>query len=162
MYSKQIMKFPKLLNFCLFFFLLSCSTMMSSTPEPEVRNLLVKLTSAYLTAVAQGDLNKISQMVYWDEFLDPEGNNLSNDQFLKQLQSIKKTWKIQEIPFLGLTVTKVKAYENDAEVFLEKKSPRSGEPSEFWVKFIWVGNSWMIKEDSLFGKNKFLASVMKN
>lgn len=160
--SKQIMKYSKLLLNLYFLFLISCGILRSSTPEPEVRNLLINLTSSYLTAVAQGNIQKISQMVYWDEFLGSGGSHMSNEDFLKQLQSVKNTWRPQEVPFLGLEVTQIKAYENDAEVFLKKKSPDPRYPSEFWVKFIWVGNSWVIKEDSLFGKNKFLAEVIKN
>lgn len=115
------------IKYCLFIFLAfltSCSTFSNKTPEPELRNLLVELTNKYLTNVAQGKLDKTTSMIYWEEFLGHGNEQISKEEFLKQFQSIAKTWKPQEIPFLGLNIKEITADDSDAEVILEKKIPR--------------------------------------
>ena len=151
--------------FCLLFsccsLLAGCSTaIFSKSVAPELKQTLVSLTNNYLTAIIAGDEKSVLHSVYVaDFFTDPR---FTSDDFHRQFAAIQGRWTGADHPLVGLRVENVTADENTAEVRLKKDPKWIGKSGSqvIAVNFRWAGTGWVIKSDSLFGKDKLFAELL--
>ncbi len=145
----------------------SCGTPIFQSLSPAVKETLVGISGRYLTYIAAGEEQRVIEMVYWPEF--SEDGEFTREDFHRQFVAIKNRWPItqKDHPLLGLKVLGVSGGENSGEVRLAKdpkfvaQGANPGE--EIRVKFIWAGTGWIVRKDSLFGKDNYFAQfVPKN
>ena len=142
----------------------ACSSSVFHHTSPEVKQVLIGVTNRYLTYVAKGDEHNATQLIYWPEF--SEGGNFTTAEFHRQFESMRNRWDAASHPLSGLVVVDAVSDENSAKVTL-RKDPKlaakvKGDTPDIWVKLIWAGRGWIVSEDSLFGTNKYLASLSKS
>jgi len=138
-----------------------CSESVFNSTSPELKEVLIGVTNRYLTLVANGDEQNAAQMIYWPDF--SESGKFSAAEFHSQFQSIRNRWALQDNPLMGLVVVDAVSHGNDGKVTLRKDPKLAAkskiEAPEIWVKLLWAGRGWIVKEDSLFGTNKYIASL---
>ncbi|MFN8391938.1 MAG: hypothetical protein U0136_16735 [Bdellovibrionota bacterium] len=148
------------------FFLTSCSgTLFDSTP-PQLKLTLTKLANNYLSQITLGNEKQFADMVYWPEFLGTGSSRITRDELDKQFRACFQRWSMYREnpnahPLVGLKVSSLTSDDNYGEIRLKKSPPTPGEPlTEIRIKFIWEGTGWIIREDSLFGKDKYCSQYV--
>lgn len=127
---------------------------MSKQPNPELYALLVRVAGNYLRHVVNGDEARIGGVILWVDFL--EQAEIDKKEYLRQLASLRGRWTPQQHPLLGLDVIAVRWYGEDAEVIF-RKADRPEDYPEIRIELLWAGRGWLVKSDSLFGKDKLIA-----
>lgn len=146
------------------FCLLACSSSVFHHTSPEVKQVLIGVTNRYLTVVANGDEHSATQMIYWPDF--SESGKFTTAEYHRQFESMRNRWNASTHPLASLVVVDAVSDGNSAKVTLQKDPKLSakskGDSPDIWVKLIWAGRGWIVSEDSLFGTNKYLASLSKS
>lgn len=131
---------------------LGCSVIRPYRPTPEVKRTVVLVTTDYLTSVVKGDLNRLSQMIVWSEYLGDGSTRFTKAEFASQVLSLKNRWPLNDHPLIGLAVTGLDIDERRAVVDLQK--PKTSSDERIRVELLWDGTAWYVTGDSLFGVNK--------
>lgn len=131
----------------------SCAKLLGGPPDPELKRVLVLVSSSYLGAVVLGDVRAIHSFTIWADLVEPMGE----DKYLARVAAIQNRWDDDEHPIKGLDLEDVAVRGNTATVRFKKVEGTSH--GTIVVKLIWNGSGWAVVDDSLFGDGELIAKL---
>lgn len=140
-----------------------CSVIESIVPRHQVTAVELtvgRVTADYIQAVYTGNLSRLETFVNWPSMLGSGDEKITRAEFEKQLFSLQNRWTPEQHPLFNLEIADVDVNGDDAEVVL-RRSTGSGYP-KIAVTLNWVGNGWVIRQDSIFGRGKLAEKWQKS
>lgn len=148
----------KLTKIIILFLLCSCSLLSKDnlTDNPEVRSLLLNLSTNYLGGIINGDLEQINDLVFWEDYIHNKDNSISKQTFVKQLSKLDGRYLVKNHPLLNLKPEEFDIDNNNARITFVKKDFKDIE-----LHFKWVDSAWLIVDDNLFGEDGIFSDLKK-
>lgn len=138
---------------------ISCSSFRFGEQNKLVTIAVVNVASIYLQNVIVANPERLNSVAHWNKIYRTGRNEISHEEFAKQLDSIQNRWNTAQHPLYGLEILDIDIDGNEAEVVF-KKAAKKKYP-KIYLTLEWGGNSWLVVDDSLFGKNKLVAQWQK-
>lgn len=149
----------KIIKFFLIALLSSCSLGLgrdSSSDTPEVRNVLIALSSDYFVHVINGNYGKIKDLILWDDYIPNKNNTISREKYFEQLSKLDGRYEIKDHPLIKVKVDEINIDGNSANIsFTKDDSP------QIEVGYMWTGSAWLIVDDNLFGDGGVFDNLKK-
>jgi len=138
---------------CAVIFLLlfsSCSSTKSSTASEGAKSAVVQVSVEYLKQCILADFKMLNSYMLMGEYL--RNKQIGLEEYKESLQKLARRWPVQDHPIVDLHLIKADLDDNKASVYFQREGSKSKFP-QVVVHLEWTGNSWMITDDSIFGKN---------
>jgi len=146
--------------FALFIFSIFFPTSCSSGKirvDDATKATVTQVSIQYLQLCFLGKLGTLPSFVLLGEYLKTQ--NITREEYDFKVLRVSKAWPIERNPLIQLTVKSVEVDEDIALVTFKREEPKGVDFPEFEIKLEWVGASWMIVDDSIFGKGELYPSV---
>lgn len=146
----------KIINLMALFVLLlgsssGCSYFSGDSKANEgAQTAVVQVSVEYLRLCLLANTAALNSYVLLGEYLRHKG--LSIEEYHEQVFKLARRWPVSDNPVVQLRVLDANIHGDKATV----KFQRDGSKSEYppvTMELAWIGNSWIITNDSIFGKN---------
>lgn len=128
----------------------SCSSTKSSIASEGAKSAVVQVSVEYLRQCILADFKMLNSYMLMGEYL--RNKKMGLEEYKENLQKLARRWPVQEHPIVDLHLIKTDIDGNKASVHFQREGSKSKYP-EVVVHLEWTGNSWMITDDNIFGKN---------
>lgn len=127
-------------------------------PTTEMtRAAVVRVAAEYIGYVLLKNADQLDGLILWSDYADNKGGMLNRVQYFKQLASLPKLPNDNSNPLTGLDVHDLDVRGNDADITLVKHGVDDAEKID--VSLTWVGQGWLVVNDSLFGPGEYLEKI---
>lgn len=123
-------------------------------PTPELKMAVIGVADQYLGAITADHYDHLRGMVLWVDY-SAANSMITKVDYEREIRILNETFKpaSDEHPLKQLEVTDINVNENDATVKLKK----IGFEQEFDINLRWIGEGWLVVDDSIFGATGYLS-----
>lgn len=147
------------------YFLIICIFSLTSCSKGKVdiddasKATVTQVSIQYLQLCFLGKLGTLPSFVLLGEYLKTQG--LTKEEYDFRVLRLSKAWPLDKNPLIQLSVKNVDINGDIAVVKFKREEPKGENFPEFEITLEWVGSSWMVVDDGIFGKKELYPSTVK-
>ena len=134
-----------------------CSMFGSGSGTPEAKATALVFANGYLTAILNGQLERVETLVIWSKYL--KNSEVDQTKMAEEVLSSQKEFTQQNHPLYNLTLTDMRMRGDDVNITLERIDGPVRVPVK--VHLMWAVNGWGIVDDNIFGEDGVFEEAKK-
>jgi len=136
-----------LITLILTLFTTSCSSLSkSSSDNPEVKKLLISLSTNYFENIMQKKYAVIDANIIWYNYIRNNGINFSKKKYYQQLVGFNTKYVGKNHPLNSVKFLDADIKGNNATIYFTNSTFNK----KIEVDYTWSGSAWFIVDDNLF------------
>ncbi len=126
----------------------SCSSISttSSSNNPEVKRLLIGLSTNYFSNIIQSNYAVIDANIIWYNYIRNNGTSYSKKEYYVQLVNLNKKYLNKNHPLNNTKFIKAKIRGDNADIYFSSTDLND----EIKLSYTWSGSAWFLVDDNLF------------
>ncbi|HMO16466.1 MAG TPA: hypothetical protein PKA63_01555 [Oligoflexia bacterium] len=114
------------------------------------KTAVLQVSIDYLRMCLLANTTALNNYVLLSEYLGNQNVNLQD--YHDQVYKLARRWPVSDNPVIQLKVLNVEINDNKAKITFQRDGTKSEFP-QVTIELIWIGNSWIVFKDSIFGDN---------
>lgn len=121
------------------------------------RTAVIRIAGEYIGHVLTKNQNQLDGLVLWSDYTKNKDQKVTRTTYFKQLASIPPLPADETNPLVGLDVYELDIDGDDARITFVKHGLEN--PPKIEVQITWVGQGWLVVDDTLFGPDEYLEKL---